>query len=140
MTAQQPSGSALLRLVDTAVGPASVGRYALIGISGVALDMLLFFVLVRLDVDPLLATTISTLAGIVNNYILNATFNFKTGLGGGSAVRFLLVGLLGLVVAAASLQLLIDYAGFAPLTAKLVSLPCVLAAQFLANKYWSFKA
>jgi putative flippase GtrA len=28
----------------------------------------------------------------------------------------------------------------APLTAKLVTIPCVVAAQFLANRYWSFRS
>jgi putative flippase GtrA len=26
-----------------------------------------------------------------------------------------------------------------PLPAKLVSIPCVVASQFLANKYWTFR-
>lgn len=139
MTERSLSGSGLQRLIGAAVGPASVGRYALIGISGVALDTALFVLLTNVGVLPLIATTISTLAGIANNYALNAKLNFQTGYGGVSAARFLVVGLLGLVVAAASLQLLIDYAGLAPLSAKLLSLPCVLVAQFIANKYWSFR-
>ncbi len=135
MTADTAPGWTLSRLV----GPSSVGRYALIGISGVALDTLLFVLFTSLGMAPLPATVLSTLAGITNSYVLNATLNFQTGFGGTSAVRFLLVGLLGLVIAAVSLQLLIDQAGLAPIVAKLASLPCVLVAQFLANKYWSFR-
>lgn len=139
MTEQVPGTTVRSRLVERAVGRASAGRYALIGISGVALDTVLFIVLVELGLLPVVATTISTLAGIANNYVLNATLNFQTGFSGTSAFRFLVVGLLGLVVAAVSLQLLLDHTGLGPLAAKLISLPCVLVAQFLANKYWSFR-
>ncbi len=121
-----------------AVGPASIGRYGLIGISGVTLDFVLFVVLTRLGVGPLPATVVSTLAGILNNYVLNARLNFGTGLALSSGWRFLAVGLLGLVVATWSLDLLLR-AGMAELTAKLVSVPCVVAAQYLANRYWSFR-
>lgn len=136
MTADRPTGSALGRLV----GPASVGRYALIGVSGIALDTILFVVLISSGVQPVPATALSTLAGIMNNYVLNARLNFQTGFAVSSAARFLTVGLLGLVVAAVSLQLLIEQVGLSPVPAKLLSLPCVLVAQFLANKYWTFRA
>ena len=124
-------------LVRSAVGPGSVGRYGLIGICGVTLDFLLFFVLTRAGMDPLPATVLSTLAGIVNNYVLNALLNFSTGLSLRSGWRFIAVGLLGLVLAAISLDVLIRL-GLSPLAAKAISIPCVVAAQFLANKHWSF--
>jgi len=119
-------------------GEASVGRYAVIGVSGVLLDTLLFVLLTGVGVVPVAATAMSTSAGIVNNYILNARYNFRTSLNLVHLRRFLTVGLLGLAVAAGSLQLLIS-AGMSSLPAKLVSLPCVLVSQFLANKYWTFR-
>ena len=134
-TAGSPWQSARSRLF----GEGSVGRYALIGITGVTLDTVAFVLLERAGVPPVLATVLSTLLGVANSYVLNARYNFRTGLTGVGARRFFTVGLLGLAVAALSLQVLIAL-GVAPLTAKLVSLPCVLVAQFLANKHWSFKA
>jgi len=120
-------------------GDGSVGRYAVIGLSGVALDLLLFALLTRGGVPPLPATVLSTLAGIGNNYVLNARYNFRSGLTALGARRFLTVGLLGLAVAALSLQALLVL-GMDPLPAKAVSLPCVLLAQFLANKHWTFRS
>ena len=124
--------------VRSGFGPGSLGRYAAIGLSGVALDLVLFAVLVRLGVGPLPATVLSTLAGILNNYVLNARLNFGTGVALSSGWRFVLVGLLGLGLAAGSLEVLLRL-GMSPLPAKLVSIPCVVAAQFLANKHWSFR-
>ena len=129
----------LAQKARAAVGPASVGRYGLIGISGVTLDFVLFVLLTSAGVGPLPATVVSTLTGIVNNYVLNARLNFGTGLALSSGWRFLAVGLLGLVVATWSLDLLLR-AGLSELTGKLVSVPCVVAAQYLANRYWSFRS
>jgi putative flippase GtrA len=129
----------LTQLARAAVGPAAIGRYGLIGITGVTLDFVLFVVLTSLGMGPLPATVISTLSGITNNYVLNARFNFGTGVALGSGWRFLAVGLTGLVVATWSLDLLLR-AGMAEVAAKLVTVPCVAGAQYLANRYWSFRA
>jgi putative flippase GtrA len=125
--------------VRTRFGAGTFGRYAAIGISGITLDFLLFALLVALGVAPLPATVVSTLAGIVNNYVLNARTNFGTGLSLRTGWRFITVGLVGLVLAAALLELLLRL-GLGPLPAKLVSIPCVVVAQFFANKHWTFRA
>jgi putative flippase GtrA len=118
-------------------GPASVGRYAAIGITGVLLDAVLYVLLTRAGVPPVPATVLSTTAGILNNYVLNATLNFGTGLNLVHGRRFLTVGLVGLVVAAASLQALIAL-GLDDLVAKAISIPVVVVSQFVVNKRWSF--
>jgi putative flippase GtrA len=119
-------------------GPASVGRYGLIGLTGVTLDTVLFLVLVQTGTPPVPATVLSTLAGILNNYVLNAKLNFGTSLNLVQGRRFVTVGLLGLLVAALSLQALISL-GLSELVAKLVSVPVVVVSQFVANKRWSFR-
>jgi putative flippase GtrA len=119
-------------------GDASVGRYAVIGVSGVALDTLVFVALTHAGLIPVVATVISTCVGIFNNYVLNARFNFRTAYNRVHFRRFFTVGLLGLAVAAGSLQLLIEL-GMQSLPAKLLSLPLVLVSQFAANKYWTFR-
>lgn len=124
-------------MVQRLFGPASVGRYGLIGVSGVTLDAVLFVLLTRAGVPPVVATVFSTTAGIVNNYVLNAKLNFGTSLNLVHGRRFLLVGLAGLVVAAVSLQVLITL-GMGALAAKLVSVPVVVASQFVVNRRWSF--
>jgi putative flippase GtrA len=118
-------------------GPASVGRYALIGLSGVTLDTVLYILLTPSAMAPVPATVLSTTAGILNNYVLNAKLNFGTPLSVVHGRRFLLVGLIGLVVAAFSLQALLEL-GVDPVAAKILSVPVVVVSQFVANKRWSF--
>lgn len=118
-------------------GPASVGRYGLIGLSGVTLDTVLYVLLTQAGMAPIAATVLSTTAGILNNYVLNAKLNFKTSLSLVQGRRFLTVGLVGLAIAALSLQALISL-GVDDLLAKLISVPVVVVSQFVVNKRWSF--
>ena len=126
------------KLWELTSGRGSVGRYGVIGVTGVAIDFVLFALLIRAGLFPVLATTISTLAGITNNYTWNSLLNFRLKLSGKRGAKFLTVGLIGLATSAGLLQLLITL-GLDPITAKWLSIPVVVGGQFLANKYWTFR-
>ena len=119
-------------------GRGSVGRYALIGSSGVAVDFILFTFLVGAGIFSIQATVISTFVGITNNFIWNSLLNFRVTLSGRRGAKFLTVGILGLVSSAGLLQLLI-MADLNDLIAKALSIPIVVSGQFLANKFWTFR-
>ena len=115
----------------------SIGRYGLIGFSGVSLDLVIFVLLISLKVTALVASVIGTLAGILNNYFLNAKFNFRVGFSALVGIRFLGVGLTGLFISSLLFKQVIEM-GLDPLIGKLVVIPIVVLAQFLVNKYWTF--
>ena len=119
-------------------GRGSVGRYGVIGVTGVAIDFIIFAFLVSAGMLTVMATTISTLAGITNNYTWNSLLNFRLKLSGTRGAKFLTVGLIGLATSAGLLHLLITL-GFDPITAKWLSIPVVVGGQFLANKFWTFR-
>jgi len=123
--------------LNTLFSNKSIGRYGLIGITGVTLDFAIFVLLISLKVIPLVATIIGTLAGILNNYFLNAKYNFKVGLNTLIGIRFVGVGLTGLLISSALFKQLTD-TGIEPLFGKLVVIPFVVIVQFLVNKYWTF--
>lgn len=127
----------LNRIWSFVAGTGSIGRYGLIGITGVGLDFLAYYLLVRVGVFPVIATIFSTLIGITNNYIWNSLLNFKTGLSSVRGAKFVTVGLIGLVFSALLLQMFL-WSGLDPITAKWLSIPLVVAGQFLANKFWTF--
>lgn len=136
-TPPPPAPAGLRPQLARLFGPASVGRYGAIGVTGVTIDTLLFVLLTRAGMPPVPATLVSTTVGILNNYVLNAKLNFGTSLNLVHGRRFLTVGLVGLVVSAASLQLLIAL-GVDEVVAKLVTVPVVVVSQFVVNKRWSF--
>ena len=120
-------------------GRGSAGRYGVIGLTGVALDFVIYAILVRSGVMPVIATSISTLAGITNNYTWNSLLNFRLRLSSKRGARFLSVGLIGLAGSAGLLQLIM-MTGLDAISAKWLSIPVIVGGQFLANKFWTFRA
>ncbi|GAA4611466.1 GtrA family protein [Saccharopolyspora hordei] len=115
-------------------------RYAVIGASGVLLDYLLFLLLFNVaGLHEQLANAISTTAGITNNFLLNAWFNFRKR--DRLLVRFLrfyAVGLTGIALTFLLLGVFSGWLGVDPNLVKAGSLPAVLLLQYTVNKKWSF--
>lgn len=114
--------------------------YTLIGASGVALDFCVFLLLFNVfGIHPQISNAISITAGIVNNFTLNALFNFRkrdrilT-----RFVRFYAVGLAGIALTFLLLQVFSGFLGISPNIVKACSLPLVLIFQYTINKKWSF--
>lgn len=114
--------------------------YCIIGASGALIDLILFLVLYKaFGVDPFIANFFSVSAGIINNFFLNRSFNFKKhdhlwkrlGL-------FYVIGLLGLALSELLLFVLHERAGLDAGLSKAASIPLVVIAQFLLNKTLSF--
>lgn len=115
--------------------------YAVIGCSGVTLDLVLFLLLYNgVGLHEQVSTAISTTAGITNNFLLNAVLNFRkrddllT-----RFVRFYTVGLMGVGLVAGLLFVFSTLLGVDPNLVKVASLPVVVALQYALNKKWSFR-
>lgn len=114
-------------------------KYLFLGGIGAATDTILFALMVSFGIDTLLGNTLSTLAGILVSYSLNTKYTFsqqrKIDL---SLVRFLLVGLFGLVLSNLCLWMLVEKMALEPITAKIFILPFIALIQYILNKYWTF--
>lgn len=119
----------------------SLIRYAVIGVSGVCLDYLVFLLLFNaFGLHPQIANMISTTAGIINNFGLNALLNFRKR--DRIAVRFLrfyAVGLTGIALTVLLLKVFSDVLGIDANIVKGLSLPLVLLLQYSINRRWSFR-
>lgn len=115
----------------------SVWLYGLIGLTGVALDLVVFWVLVEINIIPVIATGFSSLLGIANNYLWNAILNFRRPLSARAFTRYATVGVGGLFASATLLSVFMLF-GFSPLSAKISSMPMILLAQYWINKQWTF--
>jgi putative flippase GtrA len=114
--------------------------YGAIGTVGATLDFLAFSALVLwVDMSPVVATVISVTVGIANNFLMNARWNFRVG---DSLLRrwwmFYSVGLIGVVASALAIWALVSLTPVGPLVAKLISIPPVVLAQFIANRRFTF--
>ena len=116
-------------------------RYSVIGLSGVALDFVIFLILFNVfNMNAIVANIISTSCGITNNFILNRLFNFKKK--DFTLLRFLsffATGLVGLLVSTAIIRVFHDYAGFNANVVKLAAVIIVVLIQYFINKHVSFR-
>jgi dolichol-phosphate mannosyltransferase len=131
--------------------------YVSIGFTGLTLDLITFIVLVRIfHMGELIANPISMSVGIVNNFFLNAYFNFKkTDRLLSRLASFYSVGVVGIIVGDIILWLFNDVLGphvhtvlafFSAAVAsyqlelvKAVSIVIIAVMQYFLNKRFSFK-
>lgn len=115
--------------------------YGVIGLMGAALDLIVFALLVHsTSINPAIASFISVSCGIINNFLLNAFFNFKKR--DNLLYRFVTfygVGLIGAILSSLMIWLLIYYLRMSPISAKLLTIFPVVLAQYLINKNVSFR-
>ena len=134
----------------TGTEPRTLGRglvsrqlvlYALICASGVLLDYALFLLLFNVaGWHEQVANAVSTTAGITNNFLLNAFFNFRKHdrilL---RALRFYTVGAAGIGLTFLLLEVFSGWLGINANLVKALSRPVVLLFQYTVNKKWSFR-
>ncbi|WP_328480085.1 GtrA family protein [Streptomyces sp. NBC_00377] len=138
-----PAQSGTARSADTGTRTRDLRQlvtYALVGGSGVLLDLGAFLLLYNVaGLHEQLANVLSTSLGITNNFVLNALFTF------GRRDRLLLrylrfycVGLTGIALTFVLLAVFSRGLGIDPNLVKAGSLPLVLVVQFALNRKWSF--
>ena len=114
--------------------------YACIGITGVCLDLLGFYVLTHyFEINYQLANFTSTTLGITNNFLLNTFFNFrKFDQLLRRYLKFYAVCLLGLGITALSLHILVGQLAWSAFYVKVLMIGIVFFLQYSLNKKFSF--
>ncbi len=114
--------------------------YAVIGVSGATLDFVLFEIFLWAGLSMQFANFISVSAGITNNFFLNARLNFRVS---DRLLRrfaaFYAVGMVGLGLSAAILELGVGWLGFSARIAKASSIVIVVVTQYSLNKVLAFQ-
>lgn len=115
-------------------------KYSVIGFSGVVIDFIIYAILVKFfTFPPALASVVSVSVAILNNFIWNAIFNFKKKdriLR--RFIKFYLAGCIGLILTVTIIFVLHNLIGLGPMISKVISIPPVVALQFILNKKFSF--
>ncbi|SHF51203.1 GtrA family protein [Dysgonomonas macrotermitis] len=129
-------------------------KYAIVGIVGAIIDWALFFILRDLlDFNYILAHIISSVAAIINNFLLNTYFTFKVKdkmLKRG--MSFLFIGLIGLIIGTILLPVTVNLISFfkdqhinmldektIQSISKLIVTIIIALGQFTFNKFLTFR-
>ena len=93
-----------------------------------------------LDVHHLVAASLAFVFAVLNNFWWNRhwTFGAADGHAGFQAARFFTVSVIAFLFAAALLELLINEAGVAAISAQAISIVAATPLNFVGNKMWSF--
>ncbi len=120
----------------------ALGRFMLVGGSGVLVNSLSLFVLYGLVGLPfVLASALSVELAITNNFVWNDAWTFART--GGSALvrfgRFNVVSLLGLLVTTCTASVLTHVVGVHYLLANLVGIGLASVCNFAASVWWTWR-
>jgi len=117
-------------------------KYSLVGALGTLIDLGSLYILVEhFTIGVLLASTISFLLAVINNFILNKiwTFENKSKNYRKLFIKFLIVSLVGLALTLISMEILVYTFKIWYILAKAITSIIVLTWNFLANKFWTFR-
>ncbi len=116
-----------------------IGKFAIVGVANTLIDYGVFTLLTQiLGVNIYLSQVISYTCGVINSYIFNRSWTFKTG---GSffsptLIKFLALNLIMLGVSTGLLALFSLYVH--ALIAKGFSVVISMGISFLINRFWVF--
>lgn len=115
--------------------------YSLIGVSGVVIDFILFYILASIiGIHYIPANVISIFAGATNNFILNARLNFKVE--DKKAIRylsFLSIACIGMLCSSTIIFICVSRFELSSTAGKGISIFIVTLIQFTLNTLITFR-
>lgn len=117
-------------------------KYCVVGVIGTSIDVAILWLLVHFGGLPVLvATSISFVVSVVNNFLLNKFWTFRSPSSNYRKlfIKFIIVSLGGLALTNFFMWLFVHAIDIWYIWAKLITSGIVLIWNFLANKYWTFR-
>lgn len=118
-------------------------KFGLVGVLNTALHYTVFYILYSfVGLNYLLASAIGYAAGLINSYILNRNWTFKSHDIDRKRefARFAWVNLLSLGVNLAALKAFVAWGGLQPEVAQVLAILFSLVANFVGNRFWTFSS
>ena len=140
------SAPGIVQRITQRRGVRQLVKFAIVGTSGLAVNVVVFTILQRLVANPTSPIPYNTiysiafLSGGVSNYFLNRIWTFRsTGHAGKEGAAFLTVSVIALLVGLGVSQLFAPYLGRGHKLWLLATLAGIFV-NFFVNKYWTFRA
>jgi len=115
-------------------------KFSIVGVSNTLISLGIYYALVYLGINYLLANLIAFLLSVLNAYFWNSRFVFKSK---GNVLRKLVKVYTAygftLLLSTTLLYLMVDIIGISQLIAPLINIAITVPINFLLNKFWSFK-
>ena len=118
-------------------------KFGVVGVLNTALHYAVFYSLYSfLGINYLLSSGIGYTAGLMNSYVLNRnwTFRSRNTKRGGEFARFASVNLVSLGVNLVTLKMFVVWGGLKPEVAQVCAIAFSLSANFVGNRFWTFNS
>ena len=117
-------------------------KFAMVGLCGVGINMMVFIGLTALGANYLLAAACSFLVAVTNNFIWNVLWTFKER-GGDKSIQtkyviFFVISAVNLGANLIILQLLVGYVKVGEVLAQLIAIAMVSGLNFILNYFITF--
>jgi dolichol-phosphate mannosyltransferase len=130
----------MLRELSRGVHWLQLGRFAVVGASGYAINLTVFAAMIAAGEDYRIAATAAFMFALVNNFAWNRRWTFPgaSGSAHAQAGRFVIVSVGAFLLSLVVLDSLIRW-GAPKVPAEAAAVIAVTPLSFLANKLWSFR-
>jgi len=118
------------------------GKFAIVGVANTLLDMGVFWLLsVLLGINPYISQVISYSCGMLNSYIFNRSWTFRSQAKffSPALLRFIILNLIMLGISTGLLFVLLDVLAVPKMIAKVGASIIPLVISFVVNRLWVFK-
>lgn len=114
-------------------------KFCLAGVANVIISYTAYFILLRLGLYYLLATTIAYMVGILNGYIWSSKFVFKKNKSLNNMMKFFIVYISALFINLGIMYICVDYYNMHKLIAPIIAIGVGTIYNYTLNKVWTFR-
>jgi putative flippase GtrA len=114
-------------------------KFCLIGVTNVVISYTIYYILLTLGVNYLLANAIAYLIGILNGYIWSSKFVFNKNKSINNMMKFFIVYISALFINLGIMYICVDYYNMNKLIAPIIAIGIGTIYNYSLNKIWTFR-
>jgi len=113
-------------------------KFCIVGTANTTISLATYYLLLKLDIPYLIASTLAYLLGMANGYFFSTSFVFNKTHNTWQAVKFISVSLSSLVINLLILYLLVDFLLADKMTSQIIATIFNVIYTFFLNRIWTF--
>jgi putative flippase GtrA len=114
-------------------------KFCLVGVTNVVISYTAYFILLKLGLYYLLASTIAYIVGILNGYIWSSKFVFKKNKSINNMMKFFIVYISALFINLGIIYICVDCYNMNKLIAPIIAIGVGTIYNYTLNKIWTFR-
>ena len=116
-------------------------KFVIVGIINTVIFYSIYYIMLQQGVSYVVALTVGTLVGIINSYILNKFFTFKSRKASASeTVKFFVISCVQYLLNLLIIHVCVNFMGISPELAGLIAISISVFVSYFGHKFWSFRS